>query len=401
MSPARADADITIYDRDGWSFYTKGFVAAHYQLMLGDATPSTTHGVLVEQQDQSSSQDPRDNSILLSRVRSGFIGTQIGFGMNRQISEDLKVTSLLAVNLADVSSGRGQDPIKGVDFREAWASLSTPFGSLKFGRMFSIFGSASAQVTVLAYRYGVGNPCFAETTTIACGSVGAGPLYAGFDAQLRYTSPRLAGFEFQFAVSDPVRGIDYTLTPLPRLDAELNYEHEFSPSTKLRVTGQGIGEVLERLKSQTELQKATVWGVMGSAVLNAGDLSVGGGGWTGEGIGARVIMEAQDPASPIAYDKTNYELRLFRGFFGNVAYDYHGSALAVGGGIVFVRSTPGDLANPNQFSVLAQQAEGHIVFTQRIDAVVLTAEYMRWMAQWYYGEKQDLNFTGVGANYAW
>src|ERR1051325_10630435 len=33
-SARRANADITLYDNDGWSFHTTGLVAAHYQLVL-------------------------------------------------------------------------------------------------------------------------------------------------------------------------------------------------------------------------------------------------------------------------------------------------------------------------------------------------------------------------------
>jgi len=137
----------------------------------------------------------------------------------------------------------------------------TPYGSLKFGRMFSIFGSASAPVILLAYRYGVGNPCFASQNTIACASVGAGPLFAGFDSQIRYISPRALGLEFQLAVSDPVIGPAYHMSPLPRFDAELNYDRSFGPSGKLRVFGQGIAEKLQRVDGDN-LKSVTVWGAM-------------------------------------------------------------------------------------------------------------------------------------------
>src|SRR5580704_2875974 len=247
---SRARADITLYDKDGWSVFTRGQAAAFYQLALGDSDPQTagaslTGGLLSSAQEANQSK----GTLTLSRLRSGFVGTQIGFGVRHDISDSVHVDSFLAVSLQDVSGGQivsNQVP-EGVDFREAWANLETPYGSFKFGRMFSIFGSASAQVVLLAYRYGMGNPCAAGGAGIACGSVGAGPLYAGFNAEMRYITPRLAGFEGQLSVGDPISGqsFGYTLTPLPRFDAEINYDKHFGDTTRVRVIAQGITQELQ------------------------------------------------------------------------------------------------------------------------------------------------------------
>jgi hypothetical protein len=45
--------------------------------------------------------------------------------------------------------------------------------------------------------------------------------------------------------------------------------------------------------------------------------------------------------------------------------------------------------------------EYHVVFTQKFDALVLSAEYMKWTDQWYFEEKRNLTFAGVGANFVW
>ena len=37
--PTKARADVTLVEKDGWTFYTRGLVAAHYQLVKGDADP--------------------------------------------------------------------------------------------------------------------------------------------------------------------------------------------------------------------------------------------------------------------------------------------------------------------------------------------------------------------------
>jgi hypothetical protein len=412
LSASRARADIVLYDKDGWGFYTRGQVAGFYQLMIGDAQPPTAPGrgpevggLLNDLSVVSSVPplNPTENSqVALSRVRSGFVGTQIGFGVRRDINTLVHVDSLMAVSLQDISNGRNVGTPEGVDFREAWANLVTPYGTLRFGRMFSIFGSASAEVVLLAYRYGIGNPCVADTPTIACGSVGAGPIYAGFNSEFRYVSPRLAGFQLQLSMGDPISGqvSSYTVTPVPRFDGEINYDHNFNDKMRLRVIGQGVWQEMQRLNANM-MQTANIWGGMGSAIFEAYGFAAGAGGWEGAGIGTTRLLELPNGANDSLSFDNNGELRLFRGYYGNLAYDYHGTRLAVGTGIVYVRSTPYDLNNPTQLDVLDHNAEWHIVFTQQIDTVVLTAEYAHWATRWNSQQGALMNFTSVGANFYW
>ncbi len=402
---SRARADIVLYDKDGWGVFTRGQAAVFYQLALGDADPQSLTpqvGGLLSSVQQS---DQKKNTVTLSRLRSGFVGTQIGFGVRRDISDTVHVDSLMAINLQDVSGGQNTGAVEGVDFREAWANLETPYGSFKFGRMFSIFGSASAQVVLLAYRYGIGNPCTAGGAGIACGSVGAGPLYAGFNAEMRYISPRLAGFEGQISVGDPISGQvnQYTLTPLPRFDAEINYDKHFGETTRLRVIAQGVTQEIQRnnMGATTTLESSNIWGVMGSAIIEAGGFAAGLGGWEGSGIGTTRLLEVPGgAASSISFDDTG-ELRLFRGYYGNIAYDYHGTRLAAGTGIVYVRPTAEDSSMQPPVDVLDHTAEWHVVFTQQVDSLILTAEFARWTTRWHSDDHEVVNFTSVGATFEW
>jgi porin-like protein len=402
----RARADIVLYDKDGWGFFTRGDAAAFYQLALGDADPQPTGapqiGGLLSTAVLS---NQRTNTVTLSRLRSGFVGTQIGFGIRRDISDTVHVDSLMAVSLQDVSGGQSTTALEGVDFREAWASLVTPYGSFKFGRMFSIFGSASAQVVLLAYRYGIGNPCVAGGAGIACGSVGAGPLYAGFNAEMRYVTPRLAGFEGQVSVGDPISGqaSSFTLTPLPRFDAEINYDKQFGEVTRLRVIAQGVTQEIQRNNmgpNGDTLESRNIWGAMGSAIFEAGGFAVGAGLWEGAGIGTTRLLEVPSGSDSISFDPTG-ELRLFRGYFGNIAYDYHGSRLAAGTGIVYVRPTAQDSGPAPADDPLDHAGEWHVVFTQQFDTFILTAEYARWVTRWHDDSHETMNFVSGGATFNW
>jgi predicted porin len=411
LSPSSASADVVFYEKDGWGVYTRGLIASHYQMAIGDADPVTSHGVLVGGKIlPQGATDTLDQSLTLSRIRSGFVGTQLGIGVRRTITPDVKVDSLVAINLADISSNRNQEINKSVDVREAWAAVATPGGTFKLGRQFMIFGSGSAPVVLISHRYNVGNPCFVNFPTIACASVGAGPMYAGFDAQLRYETPRFAGLQFQVAVSDPWVGPGYQITPLPRFDAELNFDQSFGEGIRARVFLEGIYQEVQRREITNVLTKGKVMGGFGSAVVDIAGFAIGGGGWQCTGCGTRQVFEVGvDGANPLAYDNERFELRTARGFFGNAGYTFMGFTIAAGAGAAFVKPTFADapeLQNPplpqsTRVSVLHSSTEYHVTFTKQIDAIVLAVEYMHWANKWHYGEKQDVNYGGLGANYVW
>src|SRR5262249_30050252 len=161
------------------------------QLIEGDGDP-ISHNRLVGGQIQNTVTQDENNKLVDSRIRSGFVGTQIDFGAGNRLSDTVDAKALIGVWVNGIDSNKGTPPLtKDVDVREAWGSIDGSFGRFVFGRAFSIFGSASGEVNNYAFAYAVGHPCLADTSTIACGSVGAGPLYAGFNSQLRYESPRL------------------------------------------------------------------------------------------------------------------------------------------------------------------------------------------------------------------
>jgi hypothetical protein len=406
LCPSTARAELVLYDSNGWRFFTAGRVEGHYQLILGDGDP-ISHNRLVGGQIQNTVTQDENNKLVDSRIRSGFVGSQIDFGVGNKLSETVDAKGVVGIWVNGIDSNKGTPPLtKDVDVREAWGSIDGNFGRFVFGRAFSIFGSASGEVNNYAFAYAVGHPCLADTSTIACGSVGAGPLYAGFNAQLRYESPRLAGFELQVSLEDPSSLPDYHITRLPRFEGEIGYQAQFSGDTQLVIKGQGLAQELGKLNATRDgTVSTTAWGVMGAARLELGSIKVGGGAWTGRGLGTHNALQQDDQAKPLAHDLPggNFpgdELRSFRGFFGNVVLDYQGSALAVGGGGAFVQETVSDAAAIST-SLLRQNVEYHAVFTQRIHSIVLSAEVMHWHSLWYLGETQSLNFIGAGSTFIW
>jgi predicted porin len=417
LNSGRARADVTLVDHDGWTFYTTGLVAAHYQLVTGDADPTGGGKPLAGGRilDETSASDMRDQTITLSDIRSGFIGTQIGFGVNRQINQNVHVESLLSISMNGINSNRGQNLQKDVDYREGWAALVSRWGTLKFGRMFGMFGEGSAEVMLMAWRYGVGHPCVINSAGISCGSSGAGPIYPGFDAAMRYISPRFAGFQLAVSMADPNVGLGIKMSPQPRFDGELNFDQTFGPF-HLRVIGQGMFDQIAQSTAPTMMDPAgtlkadTIWGAMGTGIASiafagSGALTLGGGGWTGKGVGERIPLEAPDAANPIAFDNTQV-LRGFNGVYGNAQIEFMGHSLTVGGGQLKITPTATDEAATFNL-VLLQNAEYHITYHYKWDAIVFNVEYMHWTSDWHAdptmptvaAPHQGLNFAGFGVNY--
>jgi predicted porin len=418
LSPGHAKADVTLYDNDGWSFHTTGLIASHYQLITGDADSNATlaGGRILDEGTASDVRDPTHPTVTLSNIRSGFIGTQIGFGVNRQISPTVHIESMLAISMNGINSNRGQNTQKDVDYREGWAAIVSPYGTLKFGRMFGVFGEGSAEVMMMAYQYGVGHPCVVSSATISCGSAGAGPLYAGFDSAIRYISPRIAGFQLTVSVADPVVGGTVKMSPVPRVDTELNFDQTFGP-LHLRLIGQTL---FDRIESTTmgvanagvvtlgTLKVDNVWGAMGTGIASIAGFTLGGGAWVGSGIGERVPFEQSDPSQPLSLDNTG-QLRNFRGFYGNAQYELANNSVTVGGGELFVQPTAFDDSVQAANQELIDQYEYHVTYHHKFDAIIVNVEYMHWHTDWHADTKipdsdilkQDLNFMGAGINYVW
>jgi len=405
-APHLARAEIVLHDAEGWRVFTTGRAEGHYQLIQGDADPVSHNRLVGGQLENNGSQD-QNNHLVDSRVRSGFVATQLGFGVKNKLSDTLEATAFVSIWLNGIDSGKGAPPLnKDVDVRDGWGSLAGPAGTFVFGRAFSIFGSASGDVNSYAWEYAVGHPCLADSATIACGSVGAGPLYAGYNAQLRYITPRIAGFELQASIEDPSSLPDFHITPLPRFEGELNFSVPIHGDGKLVITGQGLAQKLGKLNATRDgTDFTTAWGAMGVARFELGLLKLGGGVWTGKGMGTNNALQQDDQAKPLAHDLPggNFpgdELRMFRGYFGNVVLSWHGTALAVGGGAAFVEETISDAAAVST-SLLKQNVEFHAVLTQRVHTLVFSAELMHWRSDWYLGETQALNFIGAGSVFAW
>jgi hypothetical protein len=167
---------------------------------------------------------------------------------------------------------------------------------------------------------------------------------------------------------------------------------------RLRLIGQAMWEEVERIFNNAQ-QKRSVWGVMGAAIFDVGGFGIGGGYWTGAGIGPRTILE--NDTNDFGFDSTG-KMRQFTGLFGNLSYELPSrTKFAVGGGQLNVASTDADKLPATGVDVISQAQEYHGTISQKVDALTFIVELMRWKTTWYWGEKADLMFLGGGVNFNW
>jgi hypothetical protein len=254
-----------------------------------------------------------------------------------------------------------------------------------------------------SYGDGVGHPCTVDGQAITCGPVNAGVIFPGFNAQVRYETPKMNGLGLKVGLYDPALpslengNYVYTLRPLPRLEGEVSYELPIGDSGKVVVLGQGLWQHLGRPADPampTASTSAEVWGGIAGARLELKGFRVGTGFWGGDGLGTGVPMQGGQAVDPTG------KLRRFIGYMAHGTYRLGDYDLGAGVGESMVRETAADTATPLQ-SLIKSNLAIHVVAYRHIGPLVLGAEFMHWISEWHRGEKQALNFMGVGANFLW
>jgi hypothetical protein len=399
-----AQADIPLLEKDGWSVWTSGRSAAHFQYITGQGAPApSAAGVLITGFGSDAAANS-SNDVATARIRSGWVGAQLNFGVANQLTPNLKAKAYFSLNVADITNDREKTAGKGIDFREAWSSLEGSFGTIIFGRAISIFGTALAgSVYMYSYGDGVGHPCTVDGQAITCGPVNAGAIFPGFNAQVQYVAPKLGGLGLKVGLYDPslpslADGTYlYTLRPLPRLEGEVSYELPIGDGGKVVALGQGLWQHLGRPTDPAMPMASTsaeAWGGIAAARVELSGFRVGAGFWGGDGLGTGVPLQSVQAVDPTG------KLRRFVGFLAHGNYRMGDNQVGAGVGESMVRQTTDDENTPLR-SLIKSNLAFHVVYYRHIGPLVLGAEFMHWISEWHRGEKQALNFMGVGANFLW
>jgi len=405
---APAKAEIMLAEKDTWSLGTDGRINAFYSYTYGEGRPldlspkNPAPGAGVEH--------PLDNNnkIESSRIRSGFVGTVLGFNIKKQVTETVAIKGRLALwwNIEQrrtIGAGTNQ-----VDGREAYLKIEGLWGGVLGGRTLGLFSRGNIELNALyAHGNGVGYPCDVANFGPACGHVGFGVQYPGFTPSIRYNTPdTLGGFRFEAGIFDPVtlNVHGYERTPFPRVEGELAYQYqkdEDPAMVKAWVSGtwQRMLQSNDDPRTRVSLKSADPYGIAYGVRGGAGPFRAGLAGFFGKGLGINYPIETtQYPADE------NQELRQFDGYYAQAMLTFGKTDVSLGAGVNRVHETDFD-KNPT-----APNARANIIKTQRgisagvfqrWEAITFGVEYFRADYTWVYDNSQGINFFNGGATFKW
>lgn len=461
-----AYADVTLTEHDGWEVFLTGRIQTFANYNQGNGRPSNAsnstfvdangksvelrgggvenvEGVLPEYQNGTSATATDQGKVQEMRIRSGFTGNVLGFGIRKKVSEETEFLGYTAVTVGIDSEQRRKFSPVNPDWRESFVRVTSSWGSLTAGRSLTLFSRGATEITYLyGYRYGLGFPGtvtnFSQSTA---GSVGFGVLGNGFGAGLAYATPRIGGLQVTVGAYDAT-----TLpnTPLlnrakwPRGEGEATFERKFGSTGFVKLFVNGAWQRLYDIDGRP--LSADAYGSGFGGRLEIGPLKLGLAGHYGKGVGVTYSLEPHYSVYFIertreALQDTNsscgmtgrgcppVKLRTVDGYYAQAQFAAT-KALDVraGAGITRVYQLPEDkdaswrMVNAGG---ITDTSVGYVTLRQQVgigggltahlnENLHLTVEYFRAMYQWYKPvpavagtpyPSQALNFVNAGLTY--
>ena len=167
-----ARAELTLVERDGWSFFTEGRINTFASVGFGDEFPlaspnpngGPSHTVVGETAlgaaGQNTDQDDAANEYFAVRGRNGFLGSILGLGLRRKLSDTTSAKGFVALWAHAETYNRDRTNFSDFDVREGYVSFEGPWGSLTAGRALGLFGRISTEIDFnYGHNFGLGYPC--------------------------------------------------------------------------------------------------------------------------------------------------------------------------------------------------------------------------------------------------
>jgi hypothetical protein len=457
--PARALAEKIIARGDDWQVFTDGRVAGFLSWTYGQGPPQNTYGLdpsgnlttihdikgggfgafLEDQQPVRDPSLPADQNTVMSqgtinamRVRSGFLGNQLGLGVRGQLTPWTTVTGYIQIWAFVESEARQKNRPNYADVRQGYLKLEGPWGSLLAGRTRALFSRGATDINVMyAHRWGVGWPGGIDTNGPTLGMIGFGVMGSGFSAGAIYGTPVLRGFQLNVGIFDPIQlqNAQWTRTKFVRPEAELTYERKLGETGKLVLFGNGVyqkvykaGYCVAGSNENPGPCDETAYGLGYGGRFEWGPAHLGVAGHYGKGLGLNYALEASDATAD-----TYNNLRTNDGYYVQGQYVLGKFDLFAGWGIDRVFLTDQDnekvldprrAVDPNwtDDDIKREIAEHGVIphsvikYQMGINAgVVYNAtpylhfdlEYFRAEAKWYLGESQVVHVGSAGTTFNW
>jgi hypothetical protein len=183
-----------------------------------------------------------------------------------------------------------------IDMRQVYLTFGFADGSqVLAGRELGLFQRQNILTDMTLFGVGaVGNPQGGGTTL---GRIGYGYIYPNFNAQVTYTTSPKNPAQLSIGLFQPstfLGGSIYSVTKLPRLEAELTYHTTSGGNTFTLWAGGEVQSTSSR--DAGDSSKTTVGGTAG-VKANVSDLSIVVSGYTGSGLGTTLGFTADAVAA--------------------------------------------------------------------------------------------------------
>jgi hypothetical protein len=412
--PRSALAEKTLAKGDDWQVYTDGRVGGFLSWVHGDGPPVATQKIPLPdgttadetidgggwgaQTDKQNAND--QGTVNMMRIRSGFLGNQLGLGVRGQITPWTTVMGYIQVWAFVESDSRTKGNPNPADIRQGYAKLEGLWGSFLAGRTRTLFSRGATDINVLyAHKWGVGFPALIDSKGPTSGMVGFGVLGSGFAAGLIYGTPVLGGLQLNIGIFDPAQlaGGGWFRTKYPRAESELTFERKFGETGKVVLFVNGAYQkVYKDQYCPTAPCDETAAGVGYGGRFELGPVHLGAAGHYGKGLGLNYALEG----SYAALDSATH-LRMFDGYYVQSQVVIRKFDLFAGWGIARVMLTDLDKTEKALSVIKYQMGINAGIVYNVTPSVHLDLEYFRAEAKWWLDEKQVLHCGTTGMTFNW
>ncbi len=414
-----AAAEVVLLKTDGgFEFFTEGRLGGFFEAVQGQTLPTQydqngnlTHaigdgglnigGPYTTLPMGASGQ----GNVVASRVRTGFLGNILAFGLRRKLTETVTVRGYISLwaNIEDENQ-RAFVPVL-PDMREGFVQVIGPAGSLLVGRALTLFSRGATDIDFLyGHRYGVGNPVGFTGQGPAGGFVGYGLLAATFNAGIVYTTPSFHGLMLTAGYYDPSEfpGQYWERTKWGRGEAELTFDQPLGSLGRIHLFANGA---FQKVYAAQGDRSSSVWGGGVGGRLELSIVRLGIAAHYGQGLG---FAYAFDNVDAVVEKDVTQQFRKFDGLYVQSMVVLGRFDLSAGAGITRVHEVPGDVLDINaatgtqMVSVLKQRVglAGGVVY-HFSDYLHFDIDYFRASAEWWLGETQVVNTFNSGLTLTW
>jgi hypothetical protein len=413
---------VLVKTSSGLEFFTEGRIGGFFEGVTGQTLPTSF--------DQNGNPTPTigdggisiqgvnpplpnggigQGSIDGTRIRSGFLGNILAFGLRTKVSENVKVTGYFSI-WADIES-ENERKYEAIypDVREGYLRVDGPAGSLLVGRSTTLYSRGATEIDFLyGHRYGVGNPAGFTTQGPSGGQVGYGLLANGFGAGIAYATPSFHGLMLTAGYYDPNRFVGYywDRTVWGRPEAEATYDLAFGDLGKLHLFVNGAYQTIYDDNSN---RSDSVWGYGAGGRLEVSVFHLGVAGHYGQGLGLDYAFDGSNAVVDVADigNGHNKQLRKFDGLYAQAQVVLGHVDLGAGAGITRVHEVSGDVVvDPTSGTVNESVLKDQVGINASVvyhfsEALHFDIDYFRASATWWLGQTQVVNTYNSGLTLTW